>query len=241
LFTKLVGGSLLALVLGVVVGMPILVQNVVIGEPPKVYCEVVYAYFGLQPFGENVSGLYGKQVISYLFVLNVTNISNQYVIVNDFDASAAEMIRFSNLTDGNVTESTPIQVVWDNITRVRYMTKDGVGYESSNGIASQSESFPEGNAYYWSANSSKLVALTGMMETSELALHALRLGKIFVFSHVGGKVYGDRLTISGAYVIKGVELQIIEGREFVYNALLGAKQRLSITSDGTGVSIESES
>jgi hypothetical protein len=241
LFTKLVGGSLLALVLGVVVGMPILVQTLVLGESPKVYCEVVYAYFGLQPFGENVSGLYGKQVMSYLFVLNVTNISNQYVIVNDFDASAAEVMGFYNLTDGNVVESTPIQVVWDNITRVRYMTKGAVGYEANNGIASRSENFPEGNAYYWSANRSRLVALTGMVETSELALQALRAGKIFVFSHVGGKVYGDRLTVSGAYVIKGVELEIIQGREFVYNALLGANQRLSITGDGTGVGIESES
>lgn len=50
MIVKLVAGSLLALMLGVAIGMPILVQNLVLGEPPKVYSEVIYAYFGLQSF-----------------------------------------------------------------------------------------------------------------------------------------------------------------------------------------------
>jgi len=232
---KLVAGSLLALMLGVAIGMPILTQNLVFGEPPKVYAEVVYAYFGLQPFSENVSGLYGRQVISYVFILNVTNLSNQPVIVNSFEVSAAKSIRFINATDGYINATEPIDFVWDNITQVRYMGKGGVGYGGSNGIVRRSEDFPEGNAYYWSSNASKLVALTGLVEISDLALDALRVGKIFVFSHVGGKVYEGRLSISGAYVIKGIELEIVQGREFVYNTLLKADQRLHIPSDGTGV------
>ncbi len=232
---KLVAGSLLALMLGVAIGMPILVQNLVLGEPPKVYAEVVYAYFGLQPFSENVSGLYGRQVISYVFILNVTNLSNRLVIVNSFKVSAAESIRFYNATDGHVNATEPTDFVWDNTTQVRYMDKGGVGIGSRNGIASRSEDFLEGNAYYWSQNASKLVALTGVIEISDLALHALRVGKIFVFSHIGGKVYEGRLSISGAFVIKGIELEIIQGREFVYNTLLKANQSLHIPNDGTGV------
>jgi len=237
--TRLVAGSLLALALGVAIGMPILVQNVSLGEPPKVYAEIVYAYFGLQPFSENVSGLYRKQVISYLFVLNVTNLSNQPLIVNSFEVSAAESIRFSDASDGHFNATEPLDIVWDNATQVRYMGKNGVGYGSSNGIVSRSESFPEGNAYYWSPNTSKLVALTGMAEISDLGLHALRAEKIFVFSHVAGKVYEGRLSISGAFVIKGIKLEIIKEREFIYNKLLKANQSLHITNDGTGVTIVS--
>jgi len=238
---KLVGGSLLALIVGVVIGMPILVQNLVLGEPPKVYAEVVYAYFGLQPFGENVSGLYGRQTISYIFILNVTNLSNQPVIANSFEVSAAESMRFFNATDGYVNATEPNDIVWSNTTQVRYIGKGGIGWGSRNGVVSRSENFLEGNAYYWSSNASKLVALTGVVEISDLALHALRVGKIFVFSHVGGKVYEGRLSISGAYVIKGIELEIIESREFVYNVLLGANQWLHIDNDGTSVYIVSES
>jgi len=245
LISRLVAGSLLALMLGMVIGTPILVQNLALGEPPKVYAEVVYAYFGLQPFNQNVSGLYGRQVMSYLFVLNVTNLSDQLVIVNNFQASAAESMWFFNATVSatghyfNATE--PIDFEWDNKTQVRYMDRGGVGFGSSNGIVSRSESFQEGNLYYWSGNTSRLVALTGMVEVSGLALQALKAGKIFVFSNVGGKVYGSRLSISGAYVIKGIELQNIQNKEFVYNILLKPNQRLLITGDGIEVVIVSES
>jgi len=117
-----------------------------------------------------------------------------------------------------------------------------VGIGSSNVIASRSEDFLEGNEYYWSPNASKLVVLTGMVEISDLAFHALRVGKIFVLSHVRGKAYSnERLSISGAYVIKGIELEIIQGQELVYNNLLRTNQHLHIINDGTGVFISSES
>jgi len=244
LISRLVVGSFLALMLGMVIGTPILVQNLALGEPPEVYAEVVYAYFGLQPFNQNVSGLFGRQVISYLFVLNVTNLSDQLVIVNNFVASAAESMWFLNATSDhsfNATEPAGNGIPWNNSTQVRYMAKGGVGLSSKNGIASRSENIPEGNQYYWSANTSRLVALTGIVEVSGLALQALRAGKIFVFSNVGGKVYGSRLSISGAYVIKGIELQNIQNQEFVYNVLLKPNQSLHITGDGIGVVIVSES
>lgn len=176
-------------------------------------------------------------MISYIFILNVTNLSNQPVIVNSFEASAAESIRFGNVTDGYINATESNNIVWDNTTQVRYLGKGGLGWGSTNGIVSRSETFPEGNAYYWPQNASKLVALTGIVEISDLALHVLRTGKIFVFAHVGGKDYEGRLSISGAYVIKGIEIEIIKGQEFVYNKLLKANQSLHIPNDGTGVFI----
>jgi hypothetical protein len=243
LITKLIAGSLLALMLGVAIGMPILIQNLVLGEPPKVYSEVVYAYFGLQSFNENVSGLHSGQVISYVFVLNVTNLSNQLVVVTSFRASAAESIRFHNVTGYHVNATEPDDTLWDNATQVRYVAKgEALGFGSSNVVASRSEDFLEGNEYYWSPNASKLVVLTGMVKTSDLALHALRVGKIYVLSHVTGKVYSnERISISGAYVIKGIEIEIIQGQEFVFNNLLKMNQHLEIIDDGTGVFISSES
>lgn len=236
---KLVGGSLLALTLGIVMGIPFLFQNINLGEPPHVYAEVAYANFQFQNLNSNFTGMQGETWVSYVFILNVTNLSNQLVIVNGFEASAANKIAFLTVTESNgATNFTePQNVVWNETTQVRYNTT-GVGSQNS---IDRSVGFPAGNEYYWSPGESRLIALTGFVAVPGVTLNEFTGGKIFVLSHVDGNVYDSRQSISGAYVIKGIQLQVIQNLNFVYNNLLGPNQHLRITGDGAGVTIVSES
>jgi hypothetical protein len=74
-----------------------------------------------------------------------------------------------------------------------------------------------------------------MVEIPVSGLTAMQIGKIFVFSHVEGRAYSSNLQVSGAYVIKGVQLERVGDTEFVYNELLKANETLRVPSDGVGV------
>jgi hypothetical protein len=236
---KLAAGSLLALTLGVVIGIPFLFQNISLGEPPRVYAEVAYANFQFQNPNSNVTGMQRETWVSYVFVLNVTNLSNQLVIVNGFEALAAERMTFFSMTenDGSTYFTEPLKVEWNETTQVRY---NATGFGSQNPVG-RSAGFPLGNEYYWPAGESRLIALTGFVAVPGATLDEFTGGKIFVFSHVDGKVYASRQSVSGAYVIKGIRLQVIQNSNFVFNNLLGPNQHLRITGDGAGVTIVSES
>lgn len=240
---RLVVGSFLALILGFSVGMPVLFKTVTFGEQPRVYADVVYAYFSLLPSNQSVSGLQREQLISFLFVLNVTNLSNEAVEITSVDVMAAGEITFVPATDeGGIThfnETLKPNVEWSNVTQVVYVGASGaLGYGSSDNIVTRSESF-EGSEYYWPENTSRLVALSGMVDVSESGLTAMQTSKIFVFSHVEGKAYSSDVMASGAYVIKGVLLETAGDREFVFNELLKANETLRVQYDGTGVTIVS--
>lgn len=236
---KLVAGSLLALALGIIIGLPFLFQNVGLGESPRVYAEVAYASFQFQNPNSNITGMQGETWVSYVFVLNVTNLSDQLVMVNGFRASAAKKITFLTVTESsgatNFTESQ--NVVWNETTQVRYSP---IGVGSQNSI-DRSAGFLAGNEYFWSPGASRLIALTGFVAVPGITLNDFGGREIFVLSHVGGNVYDSRQSISGAYVLKGIRLQVIQNLNFVYNNLLGPKQHLRITEDGAGVTIVSES
>jgi hypothetical protein len=239
----LVVGSFLALILGVLVGMPILrpsMQTVPLGEQPRVYADVVYAYFSLLPINQSVSGLQHEQLVAFLFVLNVTNLSNEFVEITGVDAIAAGKITFAPATGGIFNATVPPNVEWSNVTQVMYVStyEGAIGYGSSDIIATRSESF-EGSDYQWPENASRLVALSGTVDVSESGLTAMQDAKIFVFSHVEGKGYSSGFLASGAYVIKGVQLETVGEREFVFNELLKADETLQVQHDGTGVTIVS--
>jgi hypothetical protein len=238
LFRRLVLGSLLALALGVLIGIPVLFKTVTFGEPPRLYADVIYAYFSLLPSNQSVSGLRQGHFVSFLFVLNVTNLSNEVVEITSVNAEAAEKIKFSlpntnetvnaNKSSVNITNTVPLNVEWSNATQVQYMSPSGIGYQSSPSIAALSESF-EGSLYYWAENASRLVALSGLAEVTTDGLTALQNSKIFVLSHVEGKAYSNGLPASGAYVIEGVQLEAFGDREFVFNELLKANEALHVS------------
>jgi hypothetical protein len=151
LIRRLVLGSLLALALGALIGMPILFQTVTFGEQPRVYVDIVYAYFSLLPSNQSVPELQREHSVSFLFVLNVTNLSNKAVEITSVDAEAAGKITFALATGSGIFDETvPPNVEWSNVSQVMYVSVYGgaIGYGSSDGIVVRSESF-EGSEYYW--------------------------------------------------------------------------------------------
>ena len=228
--------SILALILGISVGTPFLLQNISLGEHPKVYDEVVYASFQFQDYNSNVIGRQGDKWLTYVLVLNVTNLSNRLVMVNDFEVIAAQQIEF--LQSRNVTNvifnGYPNASTSSVGTQVSYNMSIGIGAENP---VSRSENFPPGNEYYWDANESRLVAFTGSLSVSSFVFGEYEGGSISVFSHVSGQVVDSQQYVSGAYVIKRIDLQLSQNSTYVYNSLLDPNEFLWISNDGTGVSI----
>jgi hypothetical protein len=229
--------SLLALILGIIVGTPFLLQNLSLGEHPKVYAEVVYASFQFQDYNSNIIGRQGDKWLTYVLVLNVTNLSNQLVMVNNFDVMVADQIEFLQSTTNNnttVINEYPNASTSNDEIQVSYNSSIGIGAKDP---VSRSENFLPGNDYYWDANQSRLMAFTGSLGVSSLVFGGFVGGSILVFSHVYGQVYESQQSIQGAYVIKRIEMQVSQNSTFVYNSLLGPNEYLWISKDGAGVSI----
>lgn len=241
---KLVLGSLLALALGVLIGMPVLFKTVTFGEPPKVCADIVYAYFSLLPSNQSVPGLQHEQFVSFLLILNVTNLSNEVVEITRAQGVAAPQMEFIPATSegGNYNktgyiysnETASSNVEWSNATQVRYEGNGSISYGFKDPIATSSENF-EGSEYQWSENASRLLALSGMLKLPPWGLATMQNAKIFLFSHVEGKAYSNGVVAYGAYVIKGVQLENFGDREFIFNELLKAKETLRFPNDGGGV------
>lgn len=183
---KLVIGSLLALILGLSVGMPVLFKTVTFGKPPKIYADIVYAYFSLLPSNQSVPGLQQEQLLSFLFILNVTNLSNEVVAITQAQAAAAPHMEFlpttskgkqviANVTISNIypSENVSSNVEWNNATQVRYEDNGSIAYGFTDAIATSSENY-EGNEYYWSENASRLLILSGILDLPPGALQQCR-------------------------------------------------------------------
>jgi hypothetical protein len=206
--TKLVVGSILALTLGLVVSLPILFSNLALVTRVKIEVDVVYAYFGVQNFNQNVTGLWRnatdlseQQLISYFIVLNVTNHSNTIALMDSFEVSAAPEIYVHNVTDSGfgVSQTNPI------VDDFRDVSPYYPGWDN-----------------YWSSNKSKLIGLSGIVEVSDPAYLALTSGRFYLFGKVNGHPFGGG-TQSAAYSLKYVQAQTI-GREFLYNSVLSENQ-----------------
>ena len=246
---RLVIGSFLALILGLSVGMPVLFKTVTFGEPPKVYADIVYAYFSLLPSNQSVPGLQQEQFLSFLFILNVTNLSNEMVAITSAQAVAAPQMEFLNTTSkgnevvANVTISRiypngngSSNAEWSNATQVRYEDNGSIAYVFTDSIATSSGTY-EGNQYYWSENASRLLILSGILPLPTWGLATMQNANIFLFSHVDGFAISNSVGAYGAYVIKGVQLENFGDREFIFNELFSGNETLHF--DPTGVPIVS--
>ena len=242
---RLVIGSFLALILGLSVGMPVLFKTVTFGEPPKVYADIVYAYFSLLPSNQSVPGLQQEQFLSFLFILNVTNLSNEVVAITQAQAAAAPQMEFLPITSkgkqviANITISNPYpgenvssNVEWSNATQVRYEDNGSIAFGFTDSIATSSQNY-EGNEYYWSQNASRLLILSGILQLPPWGLATMQNKNIFLFSHVDGEAISNSVEAYGAYVIKGVQLENFGDREFIFNELFKANETLHF--DPTGV------
>jgi hypothetical protein len=233
---KLIIGSVLALLLGLTISLPVLLSNFALVTKVKIGVDVAYAYFGVQVFGENVTGLWRNTtahllpyVISYLFVLNVTNFSDELATMNDFYVAAAPYILVQNGTE--------------RIGRQRgseNFTTSGGGFAVSiegtiiSDFLDVTRYYP-GWSQYWSSNRSRLIALSGLMEIPDSAYDSLLNGTIYLFGQAEGRAYGGG-AFSMGFDLKQVQLQNF-GREFLYNGILSENQTLH-TSNKIDVWIE---
>jgi hypothetical protein len=218
---KLMLGSILATMLGLVVALPILVPNLALTKTVHIEVEVVYAYFGVQEINSDIIGLWRNlsdpkesdfRIVSYFFVLNVTNHSSESAIIKEFSALAAQEAQVGSR--GEVSAKNVIALGFRDV---------------------------RGYILFWSQylhpNESRLIGLTGIVEVPNLEYAVLQSGKTYLFGSVEAQPY-SRGSWSRGYSLKHVELQITDG-EFMYNAVLSENQILRIDeSNGVDIYIE---
>jgi hypothetical protein len=214
----LVAGCLTALVLGLALAYPLLISDLPVTKKVDLDVDVVYAYFGSLNFNANITGLwrnyslpqeavningvpygYDVNVISYLIVLNVTNPSGQEAGITNFDLIVGPQIS----------------------------TAPGEGLQAGNAIVIDSRyiMYYLGWSGIWSANTSRLIFLSGIVGAHDLSYGALNKGSIYVYAHVNGQAWtGEKAQFVGAY-LKQVPLQTF-GDQYLYNNLLNENQTL---------------
>lgn len=235
---KLILGSVIALTLGLATASPILILNLALTTKVQIEVDVVYAYFGIQNFTSNITGLWRNHssfwendlhIISYLFVLNVTNPTDKLLMLGEFTAAAAPEIEVCNGT----------HLLGSKKPTRNSSSCSGFSVRITNRIVSAfrdlSRYYP-GWSQYWSPNTSRLIALSGIIENPNTAAYeALQSGTIFLFGRVEGKILGGGW--ANGYSLKHVQLQKI-GNEYLYNTLLNENQILRLSQDGIDVFIE---
>jgi hypothetical protein len=229
---KLVLGCALALLLGLAVSVPVLIP-----KPPapeiQIDVNIAYAYFSLQEFGENITGLWRNvtdhsdyDLVLYFIVLNVTNRSNGWARIDQFKASAAPEILVINGTQSLGSQSlaertsvncsgncggTTFSVGEENplMTDVRDMSKGGDGWDGD-----------------WQPNGSRLIGLSGMVQLCFPSRDALINGSMYLYGQAEGAAFPGGSWSMG-FDLKHVQLQEI-GREFLYNPVFTQNQMLGL-------------
>jgi len=221
---KLILGSIMALTLGLGTAFPILIPNLALTTNVQIEVDVVYAYFCVQNFTSNITGLWRNysslwendlHIISYLFVLNVTNPTDKLLMLGEFTASAAPQIQVTQYPKGelSIAITNPIASPFRDLSR-----------------------YYPGWSQYWQPNTTRLIALSGTIENSNTAAYdALQTGTIYLFGRVEGKIYEGGW--ANGYSLKRIQLQKI-GNEYLYNNLLNENQILRLSQDGIDVFIE---
>jgi len=221
---KLILGSVIALTLGLGAASPILIPNLTLTTNVQIEVNVVYAYFGVQGFASNITGLWRNysslwekdlHIISYLFVLNVTNPTDRLLMLGEFTASAAPQIQVTQYSKGelSIAQTNTIASAFRDLSR-----------------------YYPGWSQYWQPNTTRLIALSGTIENSNTAAYdALQTGTIYLFGRVEGKIYEGGW--ASGYSLKYIQLQKI-GNEYLYNTLLSENQILRLSQDGIDVFIE---
>lgn len=236
--TKLILGSVIALTLGLATASPILTSNLALTTKVQIEVDVVYAYFGVQNFTSSITGLWRNyssfwendlHIISYLFVLNVTNPTDKLLMLGEFTAVAAPEIEVCNGT----------HLLGSKKPTRNSSSCSGFSVRITNRIVSAfrdlSRYYP-GWSQYWSPNTSRLIALSGIIENPNTAAYeALQSGTIFLFGRVEGKILEGGW--ANGYNLKCIQLQRI-GNEYLYNTLLNENQILRLSQDGIDVFIE---
>jgi hypothetical protein len=221
----LILGGAVALILGFAVAIPILVAYYSPTRSLQIEVDLVYAYFGVQQFNQNVTGLWVNssdpiqqeiRIISFFMVLNITNRSDGAADLTDLLVIAGPSISVINTTGATgVSAEDPI---------VFFYLGDNINWYS-----------------VWGPHQSRLIAVTGSVGTrgmSAIARSLLENGSIdpiYLYASATGHPYDGGLVSSG-YSLKYVHLQAF-GTEFLYNAVLSDNQRWWLDQNGIDVYI----
>ena len=222
--------GVVALLLGLFFALPLFTANL---NPPAlkypggrayIGLDVAYAYFKLEPFNQNIPGLWHNSsdpnqdsLTNYLIIMNITNYSNKIVYMDSFEVAAA-----NNMSSIN----TPTE-----ISQSIFGTFLECSRQTSGADDRLHQVYP--TATRWEPYESRLVAFSGIQEISNTSL--LQKGTFYM----GGHVYGtpiDGISSQGAGS-KLVRMSVL-GNEFVYNALFGPNQELRFTWDGQIVYVD---
>jgi hypothetical protein len=218
-----VAGCLTALVLGLALAYPLLVMNMPATKKADLDVDMVYAYFGSPYLDANISGLwrnysipqevvnvggtpYGLDVnvISYFTVLNITNNSNQPAYITNFDTIIGSSISVE--PDGII--NAPNSIVMDSRHIDYYPGWDNI----------------------WSANTSSLIYLSGIVGVHDLAYNSLNDTSIWIHAQVEGRFYGEENVYPFGVDYKQIPLQTF-GQAHLYNNLVGENQTLIFYSE----------
>lgn len=159
--------GVLALVLGLLTGTLALSQNFALLKQYRVEADLGYAYFKILEVSENASSSLRETLISYIFILNITN-------------PTSEVIKTSGVYIG----------LAEKVSRIG---EQEAGISMENGIISFYRSF----SHYWYPNRTKLIAITGVVAVPSMGLMALQQGNCSVVFEVEGRAQEGARASSG--------------------------------------------
>jgi hypothetical protein len=218
---KLIIGCSIALVLGIIVSAVFLTPTASLNSSSfNVKVNVAYAYFAFQEFDGNITGLWRNvtyegenpsyfsnfRFVSYFIVLNITDLDNRGARVDRFQVSAAPYIG-PNIGRSDVT-----------VPDISTYRSNYSGLEILNALVSDMRDESRGGLmwnYDFSANSSHLVGVSGLVGAPPQAYEPLLLGKIYVQSHIEGFEWGSGG--SGSTTLNEIISLQNFGNEYLYN------------------------
>lgn len=218
---KIFPGSIVALLLGVCLASPLLILNIgtisltQTGIKPEITVDVAYAYFDILSANQNVTGLWRSSsdtrdtlpIVAYLFVLNVTNYSNDTVEI-DLLGVIPQKGPYINMTD-IIAQNISITPNYPILSDLRHFSDVPETLIFDNTLE---------------AKQSRLIGVSGIQTVwSVTAFEALKTGQILLHAQASAGSGGGIVNS-----VKQVQLEIFE-HEFLYNTIVSENQRLQIS------------
>jgi len=173
-------------------------------------CELVFAYFKTFDVSNNTNVFSSNKLVSYVFVLNVTNPNNKTILLDNLLIAFHD---FAVKSNNSVSGTTTI---------IRYFDSFG-----SNVLD-----------YQLPPRFSKLMAFTGVGELSSLELMGLKNGTIFSSMTLNGNVEENIHTGTGL-IFQEMSFDVLSESEWMYNSAFYNDRTFSFRNDDTKVSYES--
>ena len=167
-----------------------------------VQVDIIYAYLKVYKVSDNVSALGGSNLVSYAFVLNVSNPT-----VSEFHPDYVKMV---------LSEKA---------------TQNGTGVKIENPIVSYANGVNDKSASYLYPESSDLFIFSATGEISNTLFEALKTGTGYFTLMIEGVSPSDQSMGSAGFIVKQATIEAISDSEFVYNTYFSDGQGFSFNND----------